>query len=61
MKILSLLAFVFLASCSFQNTSNYWNDNISDEELDFSKEYNFEQYGAILQKYNDKKGYPKIN
>ena len=44
-----------------QNTGNLWNDNINKEIFDFDKEYTFKEYGAILEKYNAKKGYPKIN
>ena len=61
MKKLSILLIIFLSSCSLQNTANYWNDNIVDEKLDFTKEHDFEEYGTILEKYNDKKGYPELN
>ena len=51
----------FLTSCSFQNAGNYWNDNLNKEILDFNKEYSIKEYGAILEKYNARTGYPKIN
>ena len=56
-----LFLFIFLNSCSFQNTAKYWNDNIKNEVLDFNKEYNFEEYGTALEKYNDRAEYPNIN
>ena len=57
-----LFLFIFLTSCSFQNTAKYWNDNyLKNEVVDFNKDYNFKEYGTILEKYNDKTGYPNIN
>tara|TARA_B110000014_G_C19879561_1_gene455270 strand:+ start:435 stop:620 length:186 start_codon:yes stop_codon:yes gene_type:complete len=57
-----LFLFIFLTSCSFKNTANYWKDNTKKNEvLDFNKEYNFEEYGTALEKYNDRTEYPNIN
>ena len=58
-KIIIIL--LLLTSCSCQNTGNLWNDNLNKEILDFDKEYTFKEYGAILEKYNARTGYPKIN
>tara|TARA_B110000196_G_C21022887_1_gene603669 strand:+ start:61 stop:243 length:183 start_codon:yes stop_codon:yes gene_type:complete len=60
MKKIFLLLFL-LNSCSLDNTGNYWNYNLSKEKLDFGKEYTFEEYKVILEKYNAKKDYPNIN
>ena len=53
--------FIFLTSCSFQSTAKYWNDNLNNEVLDFNKDYNFKEYGTILEAYNDRTKYPNIN
>ena len=55
------ILFLLLTSCSSQNIGNLWNDNLNKEILDFEKEYSFKEYGAILEKYNARTGYPKIN
>ena len=60
-KIFILLLLILLTSCSFQNTENYWKDNLNKEILDFNKKYTFKEYGEILEKYNARTGYPKIN
>ena len=52
---------MLLSACSFNNTKNYWNDDLNKEILDFNKEYSINEYGEILEKYNARKGYPKIN
>ena len=58
-KIIIIL--LLLTSCSIQNTGNLRNGNINKEILDFDKDYTFKEYGAILEKYNARTGYPKIN
>tara|TARA_B100001013_G_C24309729_1_gene324266 strand:+ start:25 stop:207 length:183 start_codon:yes stop_codon:yes gene_type:complete len=55
------ILFLLLTACSFDNTKNYWNDNLNKEILDFNKEFSIKEYGAILKKYNARTGYPKIN
>tara|TARA_B100000446_G_C10512572_1_gene327382 strand:+ start:161 stop:343 length:183 start_codon:yes stop_codon:yes gene_type:complete len=55
------ILFLLLTACSFDNTKNYLNDNLNKEILDFNKEYSIKEYGAILEKYNARTGYPKIN
>ena len=56
-----LILFFLLTSCSFQNTGSYWDNNLNNEILDFEKDYTFIEYMAILEKYNDRKGFPNIN
>ena len=56
-----LVLFLFLTSCSFQNTGNYWDNNLNNEILDFDKTYTFKEYKTILEKYNDRSEYPNIN
>ena len=60
MKKLYIL-FLLLTACSIHNKENYLNDNQNKEILDFSKKYSIKEYGAILEKYNARTGYPKIN
>ena len=55
------ILFLLLTACSFDNTKNYWNNNLNKEILDFNKEFSIKEYGAILKKYNARTGYPKIN
>ena len=56
-----LILFLFLTSCSFQNTGNYWDNNLNNEILDFENVYTIKEYGTILEKYNDRTEYPNIN
>jgi len=53
----------FLTSCSFNSGNVYWTENDSSnyEEISYDKDYTFDEYGKILDKYNDKKDYPSIN
>ena len=62
MKKLILILFL-LTSCSFNNDSAYWNENLdlNYEELKYDKDYTFEEYGKILEKYSAKNITPKIN
>ena len=54
---------IFLTSCSFNSDSVYWTENVSSnyEEISYDKDYSFEEYEKILNKYNDRKDYPSIN
>ena len=56
-----IILLILLTSCSFNNTSNYWNSNMKKELLDFDKDYSFIEFKSILEKYNDRKDYPEIN
>ena len=54
---------LFLNSCSLNNNSAYWNEsqNLTYEELKYEKDYTFNEYGMILEQYNDRKKIPKLN
>ena len=62
MKKLILIMFL-LTSCSLNNDSAYWNENLNlnYEELKYDKDYTFDEYGKILEKYSAKNKTPKIN
>ena len=62
MKKLILILFL-LTSCSLNNDSAYWNENLNlnYEELKYDKDYTFDEYGKILEKYSAKNKTPKIN
>ena len=52
-----------LTSCSFNSDSSYWNETINSnyEELEYAKDYTFEEYGKILKIYSNKNKIPKLN
>ena len=59
-----LIIFIFLLnSCSLNKNSSYWNETVDSnyEELEFAKDYTFEEYGKILENYSNKKKIPKLN
>ena len=62
MKKLILILFLF-TSCSLNNDSAYWNENLNlnYEEIKYDKDYTFDEYGKILEKYSTKNKTPKIN
>ncbi len=62
MKKFILLLFL-LTSCSFNTKSAYWNENqnLNLEELTYEKDYTFDEYGKILDQYNDRNKIPKLN
>jgi len=62
MKKLILILFLF-TSCSLNNDSAYWNENLNlnYEEIKYDKDYTFDEYGKILEKYSAKNKTPKIN
>ena len=53
MKKLIFILFLF-TSCSLNNDSAYWNENLNlnYEELKYDKDYTFDEYGKILEKYS---------
>ena len=59
----SILLLFLLTSCSLNSDSAYWNENlnINYEELKYDKNYTFDEYGKILEKYSAKNKTPKIN
>ena len=59
-----LILFLFLlTSCSLNSNSAYWNENsnITYEELKYEKDYSFDEYGRILEQYDDRKEIPRLN
>ena len=59
-----LIIFIFLLnSCSLNTNSSYWNETLDSnyEELEFAKDYTFEEYGKILENYSNKKKIQKLN
>ncbi len=52
-----------LTSCSLNSDSSYWNETINSnyEELEYAKDYTFEEYGNILKEYSKKNKIPKLN
>ena len=63
MKLIFLFIFLFLASCSLNNTSDYLEKNLNknNENLEFNKDYSMEEYEKILNGYNDRTNFPNIN
>ena len=59
-----LFVFLFmLTSCSLNTSSNYWNENLNAnyEELNYDKDYTFDEYKNILDMYNKKTEIPNLN
>ncbi len=59
-----IILFLFLlTSCSINSDSAYWNESLySDyEELKYDKEYTFNEYEEILDKYTAKSEVPNID
>ena len=56
------LIFIFLVNCSFNESElGISNNNISQDEINSSKEYSFEEYVNLLLNMNKSKNYPDIN
>ena len=57
-----IIIFIFLVSCSFNESElGVTNNNISQNDINFSKEYTFEEYVNLLLNKNKSKKYPDIN
>ena len=57
-----IFIFIFLVNCSFnENKRGVTNSNISQNEINSSKEYSFEEYVNLLLNNNKSKSYPDIN
>ena len=57
-----LLIFIFIISCSFNEKGlNVSRNNISNNEINPSKEYSFDEYVNLLSNNNKSKTYPDIN
>ena len=59
---LIIFIFIFIISCSFNEKGhNVSSNNISNNEINPSKEYSFEEYVNLLSNNNKSKTYPDIN
>ena len=59
---LIIFIFIFLVNCSFNESElGISNNNISQDEINSSKEYSFEEYVNLLLNMNKSKNYPDIN
>ena len=57
-----IFIFIFLVNCSFNESElGISSNNISQNEIDTSKEYSFEEYINLLLNKNKSKKYPDIN
>ena len=57
-----IFIFIFLVNCSFNESElGVTNNNVSENEINFSKEYSFEEYVNLLLNNNKSKSYPDIN
>ena len=58
-----ILFLILLTSCSLNTNSTYWNEdsNLTYEELNYEKDYTFDEYGRILDQYDDRKEIPNLN
>ena len=59
----SILLLFLLTSCSLNNDSAYWNENLNSnyEELKYKKDYTLNEYEKILGQYSDRKETPSLN
>ena len=59
---LIIFIFIFLVNCTFNESElGISSNNISQNEIDSSKEYSFEEYINLLLNKNKSKSYPDIN
>ena len=58
-----ILFLLLLTSCSIDKNSTYWNENLNSdyEDLKYDKDYTFDEYNKILDKYSDRKRIPNLN
>ena len=58
-----ILFLLLLTSCSIDKNSTYWNENLNSdyEDLKYDKDYTFDEYSKILDKYSDRKRIPNLN
>ena len=58
-----ILFLLLLTSCSIDKNSTYWNENLNSdyEDLKYDKDYTFDEYNKILDKYTDRKRIPNLN
>ena len=55
MKKIFFLIFLFLSACAVNN------NNVMNNNIDFSKKMNFEEFGIKLKVYSDNTPYPNID
>ena len=57
-----IFIFIFTINCSLNEKGlNVTSNNISDNEINSSKEYSFDEYVNLLLNNNKSKSYPDIN
>ena len=57
-----IFVFIFIINCSFNEKGiNVDNNNMANNEINFSKRYSFEEYVNLLLNNNKSKSYPNIN
>ena len=57
-----IFIFIFIINCSFNEKGlNVTSNNISNNEINSSKEYSFEEYVNLLLNNNKSESYPDIN
>ena len=59
---LVIFIFIFIINCSFNEKGlNDSKNNISNNEINSSKEYSFDEYVNLLLNNNKSKNFPNIN
>ena len=58
MKILTILIFAFLFSCTQNDVKNHTSNNL---KFDKGKNYTFNEYVSIINSLNKNKSFPNIN
>jgi len=57
-----IVIFIFIINCSFNEKGlNVTSNDLPNNEINFSKEYSFEEYVNLLLNNNKSKSYPDIN
>ena len=57
-----IFIFIFIINCSFNEKGlNVTSNDLPNNEINFSKEYSFEEYVNLLLNNNKSKSYPNIN
>ena len=57
-----IFIFIFIINCSFNEKGhNVTSNNISNNKINPSKEYSFDEYVNLLSNNNKSKTYPDIN
>ena len=57
-----IFIFIFIINCSFNEKGlNVTSNDLPNNEINFSKEYSFDEYVNLLLDNNKSKSYPDIN